>query len=134
MAKSADQVAAKWARNLAQAGPSIEAGVRAVTTSPGQAAARQAAAYAQGVQENVDKWKRNVSAVSAGEWQEATITKGVPRIAQGATQAEPKFQAFMGKLLPFEENLANSLPARGNLQQNIDRMTRFVTGMSKFQK
>lgn len=134
MAKSADQVAAKWARGLAQAGPSIEAGVRAVTIAPGQAAARQKGAYTQGVQDNAEKWARNVAAVSAGEWAEATIAKGIPRIASGAQAAEPKFQAFMGKLLPFEENLANSLPARGNLQQNLDRMTRFVTGMSKFQK
>jgi hypothetical protein len=134
MAKSADQVAAKWARALAAAGPSIEAGVRAVNTAPGQAAARQKNAYTQGVQDSADKWAARVAAVSVGEWQQATIDKGVPRIASGAQAAEPKFQAFMGQLLPFEENLANSLPARGGLEQNIERMTRFVRGMSSFSK
>lgn len=128
-----DQIAQKWATNLAGATETIKAGIQAVSVAPGQAAARQAQAYIQGVQAAQQKWQRNVSAVSLAEWQQATIDKGVNRIATGAQAAQPKMQSFLVKLLPYQQNLKGSLPARGGLEANIARMDAWVRGMAKFQ-
>jgi hypothetical protein len=129
-----EQAAQRWAQGLAQAGPKIEAGVMAVTTSPGQAAARQKVAYTQNVAQAADKWASRVAAVPLQSWQQATIEKGTPRIASGAQAAEPKMAQFMGQFLPFVDSTVQSLPPRGSLDQNIARMTDFVRKASRFQR
>lgn len=127
-----DQIAQNWAQGLAGATTKITAGVNAVTVAPGQAAARQKAAYVNGVNAQQDKWATKVAAVTVQSWQQSTVTKGIPRIATGAAAAQPKFATFMGQLLPYIQRQVQSLPPRGNLQQNIARMTQFVQGMSQF--
>lgn len=134
MAGTPDQVAARWAAGLANAGEKIRAGVEAVNTAPGQAAARQKAVYLANVQASGDKWARNVAAVSLADWKSAIETKGIPRIAAGATAAIPKFTIFMGKLLPFVHSAKQSLPARGTYEQNKARMVAMVDAMHKFQR
>lgn len=130
MTTTPQAAAAKWAQNLSAAGPQITAGVAAVSVAPGQAAARQKAVYLAQVAANGDKWAKNVGAVSLQDWQAATTSKGIPRIAAGATAAQPKMEAFMNKLLPAIAQVKSTLPARGNLEQNITRMTAFTRGMA----
>ena len=129
-----EQAAATWAQRLAGSTDRIQQGVQSVTTAPGQAAARQKSAYAQGVASSVDKWASRVAAVPLGDWQQAMLTKGAPRIASGAQAAQPKMAEFMGQLLPHIATQVASLPARGGLDANINRMTAFVRGMAKFQR
>lgn len=131
-AMSADQIAAHWAQQLGSATAKITAGVQAVTTAPGQAAARQKAVYVQNVTASQDKWASRVAAVSLATWQQDTIQKGIPRIASGAAAAQPKFTAFMQKLLPYIASGKSSLPARGTLDQNIARMTAWARYMANF--
>lgn len=133
MAKDPQAVAQKWATNLGAATQSITDGVNAVTVAPGQAAARQAAVWLQNLQAAQGKWKANVAAVSLSDWQSAMTTKGVQRIASGAQAAQSKFAAFQTQLLPYIENARSGLPARGNLEQNIARMTAFTRKMADFQ-
>ena len=126
-------VAARWSQNLGAATHKITDGVNAVQVPPGQAAARQSALWASQVAAAQQKWAARTAAVSLQSWQQATITKGVPRVATGATAAEPKMQAFMTKLLPYIATQRSQLPARGNLQQNIARATAWIQAMAKFQ-
>lgn len=129
-----DQAAQAWAQRLAGSTERIQQGVQSVTTSPGQAAARQKQAWAQNTQAAQDKWASRVSAVSTSDWQQATIEKGLPRIAAGAQAAQPKMAQFMGQVLPHIDSVKGSLPARGNLDQNIARMTAFTRGMAQFRR
>jgi hypothetical protein len=69
-----------------------------------------------------------------GEWQQAAIDKGLPRIAQGAQAAQPKMTAFMAQVLPHIAAGQSSLPARGGLEQNIARMTAFTRHMATFKR
>lgn len=130
--QTADQIAASWAQNLGGATSKIQAGVQAVTTSPGQLAARQKAAWIQNLTAAQDKWASRTAGVSLSSWQNDMITKGIPRIAQGASAAQAKFATFMGQLLPYIQRGQQQLPARGNLDANINRMTAWVRYMAQF--
>lgn len=133
MAQSADAIAAKWAQNLGSSTQRIQDGVMSVATAPGQAAAAQKGTWVQNTTAAADKWASNTARVTKEEWQAAMIDKGLQRIAGGAQAAVPRFQTFMGRLLPYQENLVRTLPARGTLEANINRMVAFTRGMAKFQ-
>lgn len=127
-----DQVAAKWSQRLTAAIPDIVAGVNAVTVSPGQQAAAAADTWASNVQNAKSKFARNVAKVDLNTWKTVTAAKDQARIADGATQGQPKMANAMAKLLPYINQQVNSLPARGNLEANIARSAAFIRGMSKF--
>lgn len=134
MAKNPTDVAQKWATNLAAAGPSITAGVNAVTTAPGTLAAAKVATWIAKLTASQDKWVRNVSSVSLQDWKTAMLNKGVPRIASGATAAQPKMLAFMNQFLPYlEANKAtiDNMP-NATLQDGIQRAIAQITHNSNF--
>lgn len=132
--KTPQQVAQKWATNLGSATQAIKDGVNAVTESPTAKAAANPQAFLNGVQNAVNsgKWATKLQAVSLPAWQAAMITKGVPRVATGATAAIPKMQNAMTQLLPYIQNVVSSLPPRGDKQQNIARSQAFLQGMLGF--
>ena len=132
MQTDANAVATRWANNLGAATQKITDGINAVKVAPGQKAAAQSAVWLANTQASQGKFARNVAAVSLQTWQNAAITKGVNRVGPGAQAAEAKMAAFMARFLPFVNSSVASLPARGNLQQNIQRMVQHVTNMSKF--
>lgn len=132
--RTPEEAAAAWAQRLAQSGDRIASGVRQVTTPPGQAAARQKQLYVQNVTQRADKWATRVASVPLQEWQQATIEKGVQRIAQGAQSAQPKMAAFMSQLLPHIDQTVRALPQRGDLEANIARAAQFARSMAKFQR
>lgn len=136
--KTPSEVASKWSRNLSNSTADITAGVQRVTVAPGTEAVKKQAKLKQNFNAAIDsgKWARATSAVTLQSWQQSTIEKGIPRVSQGAQAAIPKMEAFMTQLLPFQETLSNQVKAMPDLtlQDNINRMVTFITGMSKFQK
>lgn len=134
MAKDPATVAQNWATRLGQSTQAITDGINGVTIAPGQAAARQKALWLQQVTANANKWATNTAAVPLGDWQSAMLTKGVPRISQGATAAIPKMQTFLNKLLPYVDSAVAGLPPRGDLNANITRMVAFTNKMAQFSK
>jgi NAD-dependent oxidoreductase involved in siderophore biosynthesis len=123
--------AAKWAQNLGAASQAYTSGVQAVQQDPGVAAAAASDRYIAGVQANVGKFKSNV-VTGLQNWQSAAVNKGAPRLASGATAAQPKMETVLGQLFPFIAQVRNTLPQRGDLEQNIARSAAFQRGMSKF--
>jgi hypothetical protein len=134
MVANAATAAAKWETNTTAAvnNGTVAAGIAAVTVAPGMAAARQADVWAQNVAAAKSKWQANVASVSLQSWQNSATSKGVARMAQGVSAAQPNFQNFMTQLLQYQSSQLSNLPPRGNLSQNITRMTSWVTAMSKF--
>lgn len=128
------EAAANWAQRLAGSTDRIQRGVQGVTTAPGQSAARQKAVWQQNTAAAADKWASRVAQVPLADWQQAMATKGVQRVAGGAQAAQPKMEQFMGQLLPHINAGLGALPARGNLDQNIGRMTSWVRHMANFQR
>lgn len=129
-----NDAAQKWATNLGAASQAYTAGVQAVQQAPGQAAANAADRYLAGVQAGLPKFKTNSAAVTLGDWQNAAVTKGAPRLASGATAAQPKMANVLTQLFPYIDQVRTSLPPRGDIEQNIARAAAFARGMNKFQK
>ena len=139
MAKSPQDVAQKWQKNLAGSGESIRRGVMAVTEAPTARAARRADAYLAGVQKSVadGKWERGLLRVSLADWQRDMIDKGLARIAGGATAGLPKMQEFLTEFLPFQEAIVarvDQTTPRGDLEQNIQRATEVMRQTAQFQR
>jgi hypothetical protein len=134
MAKDPTAAAQRWAQNLGAAGSRVTEGVNAVTVAPGAQAARQVNVWQQNTAASAQKYARNVAAVGLSAWQQATIEKGIPRLASGAAAAQPKMAQFLGKLIPYVESAKSSLPARGSYEQNKARLVAFLDKMHQFSK
>lgn len=133
MAQSAQEVAARWAQQMGSSTEKWKAGVESVNVAPGQAAARQADAWANNTVAAKSKWATNVASVSLQDWKDAMINKGGTRIGTGAAAAQSKFADFLTQLLPKIDQVKSSLPARGGLDANINRMVAFSRGMAAWQ-
>lgn len=112
MAKDPTAVAQKWMTNFTASGASIQAGVQAVTVAPGVKAAAAKQKWLARTTAAVDKYAKNVSAVSLSDWQAAMLGKGLQRLQSGATAGQPKVAMFMNQFLPY---LASN-------QANLDQM------------
>lgn len=126
------QAASKWGTNLGAATQRYSDGVKAVTTSPNQLAAAASDRWIQGVQASQAKYVARNQGISLQYWQAQATGKGAQRLASGATAAEPKMQQVFTQLFPYIEQVRGSLPARGDLEQNIARSAAFQRAMSRF--
>lgn len=130
------EVAAKWANRTSGATAEYKAGVQAVKQAPGVAAAAAVDRMIARLQELRDSGKlaQRMQSVSLSEWQAAALGKGADRLASGARAAQPKMQQFMSEFLPFVEGVANSLPARGDFSQNMQRMIANAEAIHQFKR
>lgn len=134
--KNPQQVAAKWSRNLGAATESIRTGVQAVTESPTSKAAARVDAYVQGVTQAAadGRFQRGLNRVTLADWQQAFLQKGLPRIATGASAAVPKMEEFMAEFLPFVDAGVRRLPARGDIEANLQRSAEMARYLHTFRR
>ena len=127
--------AQKWKTRLSAATPEIQAGIQRVSVAPGQAAARQKQAYLAGVNAQVDKWERNVSAVTRPSWQ-ADALAGVNRVAAGAASKVGKMESFLTQFQPHLDRVQAKLATmpRGGLEQNLARMVEIARQNATFKR
>lgn len=134
--KTPAQVSAKWAQRAQGATQALQDGINNVQSAPGVAAAAKQDKMLANLTAAVTsgKWAANVSAVTLTDWKNAMLTKGVQRYGAGISAAQPKFQAFMTKLLPFQQNIQAQLASMPDitLQDNINRAIFMMTEMAKF--
>lgn len=135
MALSPAVVAANWQRGLAGSTEKIKAGVMAVTESPAAKAIRAIDRQVAGVQRAASSGKTAAALgrVTLSDWQQSFVTKGLGRIATGATAAQNKMADFYNQFLPAVDAARASLPPRGDLEQNIQRSADMARKMSQFQ-
>ena len=138
MAKSPSEVAEKWARRLSGATEDIRRGVESLTEAPSQKAIQKKEKMKARWQEAIDSgiWEARLSKVTLEEWREKVLSKGLARLPQGVEDARPKFEDFMGQLLPYIDNVRRKIEAMPDrtLEDRINRMTAFVREMAKFRK
>jgi len=120
------QAASNWVNGMQNATQKMTAGVAAVTVSPTSLAAQAVDRMVAGIQAAAASGKiaAALNSVSLQDWQSAMTTKGIPRVAQGATNAKSKMQNFLQQFLPYLQagvQQMNASTPRGSLEQNIAR-------------
>lgn len=130
------EVAQKWRDRTSSATADYVAGVRRVTRAPGEQAARQAQKYLDKTRENVQKFQRNVAAVSLEEWQSAAEEKGAPRLATGVQAATSKVEDFHAELGPHIDRGLNHLAQMPSttLQDGVARASWWIQHMASFRR
>jgi predicted transcriptional regulator len=118
--------AQQWASRLGAATQAYTDGVNGVTVAPGQLAAAAKNLWAQNTAAAINRFAANSAAVSREQWQQAAVNKGAPRLASGASAAQPKMEQVFGKLFPAIRSAVGALPARGTIDQNIERSRQFA--------
>src|SRR5712664_2059135 len=138
MAKNAQQVAQKWARNLGASTEDIKAGVQGVTVNPAALAVAKQAAMLQKLTAAVQsgKWAKGLGRVTLQSWQAAMMDKGISRVASGAQASEGKFAAFMTQLLPVAERVKAQVKTMPKLtvEDSIARSAAAIRAFSDFGK
>lgn len=124
------QAASNWASRLGAATQAYTDGVNGVTVAPGQLAAAAKNLWLQNTQAAVNRFAANSAAVQLPAWQQAAISKGAPRLGSGASQAQPKMEMVFAKLFPAIRSAVAGLPARGTIDQNIERSRQFALKMN----
>ncbi len=138
MARPIDPAAAtqKWLTNIGNSSAAVRAGVQALQTSPGAAAAAAADKWLARVTQAKAKFKSRVQSVSLQDWQNAMLTYGVDRIAAGAQAKQGKMLAYMTEVAPHiaagQAKVAR-MPSV-TLDDNIQRMITMVRHMSEFKR
>ena len=126
---SAADAAARWQAGFAGSGARWTAGIQAVDTPPGQAAAAQQSRYVAGVNQNANKWATRVASVSLAQWKQVSVDKGASRLAGGAQAGMAKYQARIAAVLDAERSIISGLPPRGTVEQNVQRSSQFQLAM-----
>ncbi len=136
MRLSPQDVAAKWAARASAAQGDYQAGVQAVSQSPGAAAAAKADKWLQNVQQAKDKFKSRVGATSLSDWQTATVQKGAPRYGTGVQAAQGKMAAFAAEFGPHLDAVTQRVKAMPDttLEQRLARMVEQARGTSQFRR
>lgn len=131
----ASSITQKWKQRTGGATQQVIEGVKRTTEAPGQKAAAQKAVYLAQVQAKVDKWERNVGAVTLQSWQESTIA-GAARIGAGVEAKAPKFESFMREFIPHIERGQQNLKSmpRGDINANLARMVANARHMADFKR
>jgi len=133
-----EQFQEKHARRLKGAIEDMRAGVERVTSSPTAAAASKKEKMRAGIQAAIDsgKWEQGLKRVTLDEWKSKMVDKGLGRVAAGIDAASDKVRAFAAELLPYQDKLSSDVSKMPDLtlEDNINRMTTFIRGMSKFKR
>jgi hypothetical protein len=130
------EIAQKWRDRTSGASADYVAGIRRVNQAPGVAAAKQGQKWLDKTRESVQKFQRNVAAVSREDWQDAAENKGGPRLATGAQAAVGKVEQFHSEVGPhIDRGLQHlaSMPST-TVQDGIARATWWIQHMASFRK
>jgi hypothetical protein len=135
---SPQDAAAKWARRLSGATEDIRAGVQRVNVAPTQLAAQSADKMLAKVTEAVQngKWQDGLQRVSLAQWQSAVLTKGLPRIAQGAQAGQSRMAQFMSEFLPYLDQGVSQVKNMPNMtvEDGIQRAAAMIRWNSQFRR
>jgi len=139
MAKlTASEFQEKHARRLKAAVEDVRKGIDRVTESPTEKAALKADKMLANLTTSVQsgKWGAGLKRVSLEEWKRKTRDIGVNRIAAGIDGAKDKVTAFAEELLPHIDRQVAKIKSMPDvtLDDNINRMTTFIRGMSEFKR
>jgi hypothetical protein len=128
MAKTLQQVTAKWAQNASGAQGAYVDGINGTTVDPTARAIANEAGYLSGVQASVGLWRQNLAASGMQGWKSAAIAKQ-GNYSTGIAAGTDKYTRKMQDWLPVIQatgQQAKQMPG-ATLQQRLQRANYVAT-------
>jgi len=132
-------VANRWAANLANATQKITNSVNALTVSPTSLAANAAQTWLARLNDpaTLTKFQNSLNRVTLNQWQTSMVQKGIPRISSGAQAAiQTKMIPFLTQWLPYEQagqQQVKTMP-KATLQDRINRAVFMINYNHQFKR
>lgn len=128
--KNAQQAASNWSSAGARATPNYVAGVQNTTKDQAALAVAQQATllanFTQAVQSG--RWAAGVQRRGTGYWKSQTEAKSA-NYATGYTAGSNNYASAAQKFMPAIQNIVGSLPPRGDIMQNLQRVQALALGL-----
>jgi len=120
--KSAQQAASNWTGASGRATTAFAEGVQSFSGDWAGATVSQQATMVSNWQQSIanGQWARGVQAVGTAGWKAATQAKQT-NYTTGYSAGGQNFQVAIGKIMNFLGSAVPALPARGDINQNLDR-------------
>lgn len=133
---SPQQLAAKWQAKYGASTDAYKQGVQSVKVNPAQSAIAAKDLWIQRLNEAAanGSYEAGLANVTLAGWQQACVDKGANAIATAARLGAAKVQAAEQRIGPQRDAIVQSLPARGTLEQNKQRMLAMVDGMAALKR
>lgn len=124
----------RWQTNGAASATKYKDSIMSLIDNPLDKAADAGDRYIAGIQraEAEGKRARGLRDYGFDNWKKVTANKGSIRLGQGMAESADRMAKAMSQLLPFIDNLTESLPPRGDLNANLARADKFARGMAAF--
>jgi hypothetical protein len=124
----------KWSKNTKAAGQDMVNGINRVTVAPGVLAAKQKAKMLARLTAAVNDgtWEKRVAAVTAQQWKDAMINKGVGRVSagvDGAIEKRGKFDNWLISRVTASVAALEKMPSQ-TVDDGINRMVAHVRFMA----
>ena len=129
---TAQQAAQKWFDNASNAGTEWYNAMQKITDNPCTKAAAAKQLWLQRIQAAADKWEAKLKAVTLADWKASVTAAGAGAYTQGLNKGKSKYEKFATKFFPYLQQGIAQLPARGTLQQNIQRSNFMINWNAKF--
>jgi len=132
--RNVQSIVSRWVQNGTASSGKYKDSVMSLVDNPLDKAADAGALYLQKIQESeaLGKRARGLRAFGFDNWKKVTASKGSVRLGQGMSESQDRFSKAMTTLLPFIDNLVDTLPPRGDLNMNIARADKFMRGMASY--
>lgn len=128
--KSAATAAANWTGSQARAQTAFVAGVQGTQKDQAGLAVAAQARLVQGFMDAVNsgRWARGVQRGGTAYWKQQTEAKA-NNYGTGFGAGATNFSTAIGKILAAESQIVASLPARGDINANLQRANAFALSM-----
>ena len=131
--KSAQQAQSNWSGASSRASTAWTEGIQSTTKDQAALAANAQPRWLAGVQDAAanNRFANGVTRRGTAYWKSQSQAKAGNYVT-GYSAGASNYGSAIGKILAAEANIVSALPARGDLNTNIQRMTQFVQGMHQY--
>ena len=133
---SPSEHAARWAQQFGASAEKYKAGIRKVQGNPAQRAIAAKDRLLANFTESVvnGRWEAGLANVSEASWKAACEEKGAAALATSARVAQEKVARAEAKMGPIRDGIVSSLPARGDINANLERAREIALRMHEARK
>jgi hypothetical protein len=133
---SPSEHATLWAQRFGGSAEKYKQGIAKVQGNPAQKAIAAQDRLLSNFTESVTsgRWANGLSKVTEAGWKAAATEKGAPALATAARVAQEKVARAEAVMGPIRDGIVSSLPARGGIEENLERARQMAMKMHEARK